>query len=146
MKKFSRHLLRLLSAGFMITGAVFLPYLSIAQSTIEYTLLITAIIGQLLMVQTAGNNTSIAITNTKLWRGGLSVGFYSNGVLLGTLTNAPSSFTWTNAPQGTNVINYVVYDRNGVAVASSSVTSYVMTGVGRMANGGAAGGQVRASP
>jgi probable HAF family extracellular repeat protein len=56
-----------------------------------------------------------------------SVSFYGGANLLGTRTNAPYSFVWTNAPLGFQSLRAVATDALGLATTSAVVTVNVTT-------------------
>ena len=53
------------------------------------------------------------------------VDYYINGALLGTITAAPYSATWSNVPAGTYAISAVATDNLGLATTSNSATVVV---------------------
>ena len=54
------------------------------------------------------------------------VDFYASALLLGSVTNPPYSFTWTNAPVGTNILAAVATDLGGLAATSAPVSITVI--------------------
>ncbi len=69
-----------------------------------------------------GTNVSIAADVSSITGAVSRVDFYSGQTYLGSMTNSPYSFTWTNATAGTNVITVVAISTNGVALAASDET------------------------
>ena len=53
------------------------------------------------------------------------VDFYADSVKLGSVTNTPFSFTWTNPPVGRHEIYAVAVDDQGAATASTVITVYI---------------------
>ncbi len=57
----------------------------------------------------------------------LRVDYYRGALFLGTATNSPYNFTWTNAPVGTNVLTAVATDNGGLSTTSAPVSIIVQT-------------------
>jgi hypothetical protein len=58
------------------------------------------------------------------------VQFFVGGNLLGTFTNAPYGFAWTNPPIGTFNFSAIASDNSGLVVTSSVVNVSVSTNLG----------------
>ncbi len=61
-----------------------------------------------------------------------NVAFFTNGVVLASVTNAPFSFIWTNPPLGFHALRAVATDHTGLAATSSVVSLAVHDSIVRL--------------
>lgn len=64
----------------------------------------------------------VSVSTTSAVGSVVRVGFYGGGSFLGTVSNAPFNFTWTNAPPGTNILTAVATDNFGFSGTSGPVS------------------------